>query len=147
MPAVEAPNATLIAGSIFVPTITPTFSLSSVSFSTIAPTKLGVAIPTSAPGGDPTRGDQLFHDGPGCLTCHDTTDNIRIVGPSLMGVASRAASREPGKAADYYLHESIMDPNAFVVPGFPANTMPQSFSKTLSPQQIDDLVAYLETLK
>jgi hypothetical protein len=65
----------------------------------------------------------------------------------LKGVASRAGSREPGKSADYYLHESLMAPNAFVVPNFPANVMPQNFAQTLSAQQIDDLVAYLKTLK
>lgn len=81
------------------------------------------------------------------MACHDTTSGATIVGPSLKGIAERAGSREPGKSADYYLHESIMAPNAYVVSGFPANTMPQNFAQTLSSQQIDDLVAYLKSLK
>ena len=36
-----------------------------------------------------------------------------------------------------------MTPNAFVVPGFPKGTMPQTFGQQLSPQQIDSLVQFL----
>ena len=42
-----------------------------------------------------------------------------------------------------YVHESIVDPNAYVVQGFSAGLMPQNFSQVLKPQQIADLVAFL----
>jgi len=97
--------------------------------------------------GDPVKGQQVFTGPGGCFACHDTSTGNTIVGPSLKGVASRAGGREPGKSADDYLHESILTPNAYVVNGFSAGIMPQSFSKSLSAQQIEDVVAYLETLK
>lgn len=97
--------------------------------------------------GDAARGQRLFGGAGTCFSCHDTKNGIVIVGPSLKGVATRAGSREAGKSADDYLRESILTPNAFVVPGFPAGVMPQNFSQLLSPGQINDLIAYLETLK
>ncbi|MFN8562465.1 MAG: hypothetical protein U0703_12800 [Anaerolineae bacterium] len=42
-----------------------------------------------------------------------------IVGPSLDGVATRADSRVAGMSAGEYFRTSILDPGAFVVPGFP----------------------------
>jgi hypothetical protein len=70
-----------------------------------------------------------------------------MVGPSLKGVASRAGARKPGFTPIDYLRESIMKPNAFVVPGFAAGVMVQNYGTTLTPAQIDDIVAYLLTLR
>ena len=83
----------------------------------------------------------------GCTACHDVANGIVIVGPSLKGVGSRAGSRKPGMAAPDYLRESILKPNAFVVPGFQPGIMLQNFGQILSPQQLNDLIAYLMTLK
>jgi len=46
-------------------------------------------------------------------------------------------------AADY-LHQSIVEPDAFVVDGF-TNIMPATFGETMSDQEISDLIAYLLT--
>jgi mono/diheme cytochrome c family protein len=43
------------------------------------------------------------------------------------------------------ISSSISDPNAKITPGFPANVMPQNFGQTLTPQQLQQLVAYLQT--
>ena len=42
-----------------------------------------------------------------------------------------------------YIYTSIIDPNAFVVPGFPAGVMPQNFKDTIPQNELADLVAYL----
>src|SRR5258708_37091817 len=96
----------------------------------------------------PAAQGQIIFTGIGtCVTCHDTSSGVKIGWPSLKGVASRAASREPGKSADDYLHESIMTPNAYVVQGFSPVIMPQNFAHILSKQQINHVVSYLQTLK
>jgi mono/diheme cytochrome c family protein len=99
---------------------------------------------------DPARGAALFKEGvggqPACLTCHSLTDQ-RIVGPGLGGIAARAGQRVRGKTADQYLRESILDPSAYIVPDYPGGVMPSSAVQVLTPQQVDDLVAYLLTLK
>ncbi len=75
----------------------------------------------------------------GCSTCHSLTPDEVIVGPSLAGIASRS-----DEAA---IRDSILNPDAKLVDGFPAGTMPQVWGDELSGQQLDDLVAYLLTLK
>ena len=62
-----------------------------------------------------------------------------IVGPSLQGIGSRHD--------EAYIRQSILDPNAVVVEGFPADTMPAVWGTELSGEQVDQLVAYLLTLK
>ena len=117
-------------------------------------------VETSATAEGPAARGQSIFNGPGaCSTCHSVAGGVILVGPSLAQVSVRAAERvaDPaytGKAKDAsgYLRESILDPNAFLVPGdrfaTPTHTslMPPTYSAALSPAQVDDLVAYLKTL-
>ena len=48
----------------------------------------------------------------------------------------------PGQSAAM-VEESIVDPNAKIAKGYPANVMPANFGETLSPKEIEDLVEYL----
>lgn len=103
-------------------------------------------------GGDPTAGERLYREtsldtNAGCRICHSLQPEVRIVGPSLAGVASRAATRIPGLSAEAYLRESILAPDAYVVAGYPAGQMLPDLGKTLTPEQIEDLVAFMLTLK
>lgn len=101
---------------------------------------------------DPLAGQKLF-DGDtlgtntGCRVCHSLEPDVKLVGPSLAGLAGRADGRVAGLSAEQYLRQSIVDPNAYVVEGFPANQMPPNFGETLADQQINDLVAFLLTLR
>lgn len=83
----------------------------------------------------------------GCKTCHSLEPGVTIVGPSLAGIASRAGERVPGLTAEEYIRQSILEPNAHVVEGFVAGTMPQDWGDGLTAEQIDQLVAYLMTLE
>ncbi|MBI2965655.1 MAG: cytochrome c oxidase subunit II [Chloroflexi bacterium] len=97
-----------------------------------------------APAGDPVaRGKQLFTSA-GCSGCHATTPD-NIVGPGLGGVETRAATRKPGMSSDDYIRESIVNPAAFLVEGFPP-VMPANFAQTLSADDLNALIAYLKTL-
>ena len=73
----------------------------------------------------------------GCITCHSLDGSVGV-GPSMQGIGSRDEA---------YLRESILDPNASLVDGFPADTMPNVWGDELSDEQINQLVAYLLTLK
>ncbi len=83
----------------------------------------------------------------GCAVCHETSGNRRGVGPSLAGVATRAATTVPGLDAAEYLVESIVDPDAFIVDGYRAGQMLPTYTDRLSASQIDALVQYLLTLE
>jgi cytochrome c2 len=96
--------------------------------------------------GDVNRGMQVFTGIGGCSSCHEISMGHTVIGPTLKGIAVTAATRKAGLTAEEYLHESIVDPNIYVVDSFAPGIMPQVFSSTLSEQQINDLVAYLLTL-
>ncbi|MFM8321304.1 MAG: c-type cytochrome, partial [Chloroflexota bacterium] len=103
-------------------------------------------------GGDPEVGEQLYYDSSlgstvSCRICHSLEPDQRLVGPSFAGVAGRAGQRVPGLSAEAYLRQSILEPDAYVVDGYPQGQMVQNLDEILTEQQIADLVAFLMTLK
>jgi mono/diheme cytochrome c family protein len=108
-------------------------------------------------GGEPSdsaakAGEELFAktvigSQAGCSTCHSLDADVVIVGPSMAGIGSRAGSTVTGQSAEDYLKESILDPDAHLVEGFPAGTMPQVWDDELTSEQVDQLIAYMLTLK
>jgi mono/diheme cytochrome c family protein len=73
-----------------------------------------------------------------CGGCHTlsqagTTGNI---GPNL---DEALPSKSPQEIA-----MDISDPNSAITPGFPADVMPQNYGDTLTPQQLQQLVQYLQ---
>jgi cytochrome c oxidase subunit 2 len=99
---------------------------------------------TSGGGGQAAAGKQLFAAN-GCGGCHTlaAAGSSGKVGPSLDTVVKDAARYAKGRPAAAYVRESIVSPNAFVVPGYPKGTMPATFGKQLTPQQINALVQFL----
>ncbi|MBI5419863.1 MAG: cytochrome c oxidase subunit II [Deltaproteobacteria bacterium] len=83
----------------------------------------------------------------GCLGCH-TVDGSPKVGPSLKGLFGRQGTLEDGRtvtADEEYIKESLYDPGAKIVKGFP-NVMP-TFKGTVSPDDVTAVIAYIKTLK
>ena len=102
---------------------------------------------TSSDAGKQLFAQTIIDDQPGCITCHSLAPDTIIIGSSVAGIASRAGSMVSGLSAEEYLRQSIVDPNAYLVPGFPQDTMPPVWGERLSEKQINELVAYLMTLK
>lgn len=92
-------------------------------------------------------GENTLGTNTGCRLCHSLEPGTVLVGPSFAGVATRAETRVPGLSAEEYLRQSIVDPNAYVVDGFPKGQMFQNFADVLPDDEIDALVAFLLTLK
>lgn len=102
---------------------------------------VGTDINTELPDGDATRGADLYKS-MGCASCH-SLDGSQVVGPSFKGIATRAATRKPGMSAALYLHESIVQPCAYIVSSFTC-VMPQDFgTKKLNKQNLADIIAFL----
>jgi mono/diheme cytochrome c family protein len=120
-------------------------------------TACGGAAPVTPAGGpvtgDAARGQELFHQtvtgsasAPGCVTCHALEPGVTLVGPSLAGVGAHSPHVE-GLSMEAYLHQSIAEPDAFVVEGFAAGVMYRNYGRELSQQQLADLVVFLQSLQ
>ena len=100
----------------------------------------------AAGGGGPGAGKQVFATG-GCGACHTfaPAGAKGNVGPKLDDLSRTAASfaKKRHETLAQYVHESIVNPRAFTVPGFPKTVMPTTFKSQLSDAQIKALVQYL----
>lgn len=129
------------AQSQSVPTIARTI--------TPAATEVVIADPPSITG-DAEAGRALFsafqpRAGTSCITCHRTDTDDRLVGPGLLHVGSRAGERLADSSAAEYIRTSIVDPDAYIVEGYP-NIMPKNWEQVFTEEQINNLVAYLMSL-
>ena len=94
----------------------------------------------SAGGGDP--GLAVFQQN-GCGSCHTfkPAGATGKVGPDLDNLAADATKANRGPLAKY-VEESIVDPGAYIAPGF-SDAMPHIFKDQIQPDQLKQLVQYL----
>ncbi len=112
---------------------------------------LSLSFSDASLGSDPISGRKLYYEtslgtNAGCRICHSLEPGQTLVGPSFAGLAERAADRIPGMSAEEYIRQSILDPDAYVVEGFPSGQMVPNLDDVLSEQQINDLLAFLMTI-
>ncbi len=94
-------------------------------------------------------GEALFWNETGkaaCFRCHSMEGRGGTRGPELTKVASRAGDRVPGLTAEQYLMEKVSAgmTYTFTVPEY--TPMMPPFGQILSPEEINNLVAYLLSL-
>jgi cytochrome c oxidase subunit 2 len=82
-------------------------------------------------------GKQVFAAN-GCGGCHTLADagSNGQIGPNLDDVLK--------DQTDAQIKQDIVDPNAEITPGYGADIMPGTFGQTISPTDLDALVAYLK---
>jgi cytochrome c553 len=108
--------------------------------------------------GDVERGRQLFAapvasprgDQQACVRCHALAPGEKSatgLGTNFSGIGLRAGETVPGQSAELYLRTSIVDPDAHLAGGFQDGLMYREYAKVLSEQQINDLVAFMLTLR
>ena len=114
-------------------TSTSTTSTSTTSTSTTA------APPSSS---SSAAGLAVFNSS-GCSGCHTLTaaKAAGTVGPDLDKLVSYAQQAHQPLPA--FVQKSIVDPDAYVQPGFSKGVMPSTFGNQLSKMQLDALVAFL----
>jgi mono/diheme cytochrome c family protein len=90
-------------------------------------------------------GEELFSGAGGCTACH----GLGTRAPNLLTdhagqgtIGARCGARVPGEDCKAYLHKALVEPTAYVVPGFD----PMVFqARTFSGAQIWSMVAFLES--
>ncbi len=105
-------------------------------------------------------GEHVFRTAiPACNACHSTAPGADMAGPTLAGLATRAeelvGSKDyKGEAKDVtaYIKESIVSPSAHLTPGAMYSAdgvsfMPTGYETSLTEEQLDQLTAYLASLK
>jgi cytochrome c oxidase subunit 2 len=82
----------------------------------------------------------------GCITCHQADNRGR--GPALVGLFGAEVALEGGQtvtADEEYLRESIINPRAKIVAGYP--TIMPTYQGQISEEGLQQIVAYLKSLK
>ncbi len=99
--------------------------------------------------------DQIFQKGT-CVACHTIpgiAGAVGTIGPKLVeGTNAPTRIKDPAykgtaKSTREYITESVINPSAYVVKGFPDNTMPKEFGKKLSAGALNKIVDYLSQLQ
>lgn len=81
-----------------------------------------------------------------CLTCHTVGKTGALRFPDLQGVAVRAKTRVQGMSDVEYFAQSLYEPTAYVVPGFPPAMPPMHQPPfSLTDQEILCVIAALQT--
>jgi cytochrome c oxidase subunit II len=90
----------------------------------------------------PSEGGRAVFEEQGCGSCHALADagSTAKVGPSLDKLREEAA--QAGRPLEEFVRESIVNPDAYVEPGYSKGVMPKTFAD-LPEQQLDSLVQYL----
>lgn len=105
-------------------------------------------------------GENVFRSAvPACNACHSTAPGANMAGPTLAGLSERATTvlasddyRGDAEDVEGYIREAIVDPSAHLVPGAMYSAsgtsfMPTGYEDSLSETDINNLVAYLASLK
>jgi WD40 repeat protein len=109
-----------------------------------------ISVPVTSTPRPPLSEDEIDEINSYCRMCHlfDTPESA--VGPSLLGIGSRAGSTVNGLSAEAYIRQSLTSPSAYVVPGY-EDVMPP-YVKTplyerMGPDSLDMVITYLLQLK
>jgi cytochrome c oxidase subunit II len=80
----------------------------------------------------------------GCTACHTFTPipgATGTIGPNLDHLKTYAA--KAGQPLEAFIRESIVDPDAYIAPGYQPHVMPGNFGTQIKPAELDALVQYL----
>jgi mono/diheme cytochrome c family protein len=89
----------------------------------------------------------------GCAVCHVIPGipgaNGQVGPPLILGTTGTqrlkdATYRGEARTVHEYIVESVLDPQRFVVPGYPEHTMPTWYGSKLSALALEKIATYLE---
>ncbi len=99
-------------------------------------TELGRLDPATIEDGDPDAGERVFQIY--CQSCHSTEEAVIVAGPSLFGAGDRLQLQ--------YIFDSLENPHEMRSAVYELD-MPPELSQQLTPQELGDVVAYVNSLR
>jgi cytochrome c551/c552 len=136
------PSATVVhtitAGS------TAAATTSAFTTTSAATTTSGGTTTSSGGGGNAAAGEAVFNSS-GCASCHTfkPAGATGTVGPDLDKAPASDAKADKNMALAAFVHESIVNPDAYVAKGYSKGVMPTTFGSSLSSSQLNNLVAFI----
>jgi cytochrome c551/c552 len=129
-------------------TVTVTVGAASTTTAAAAPTTTAAAAPTTTAAAAPSVDAKAVFTSAGCGACHTlaAAGTSATVGPDLDSAPAKDA-KSAGMPLAAFVKQSIVDPNAYIAPGFQKGIMPGTFAKTLSAAKIDALVSFITGTK
>jgi cytochrome c oxidase subunit 2 len=115
---------------------TPSATTSTTTTSTSSTTSTTSTAPSSA------ASLSIFNQNQ-CSSCHtlSAAAATATIGPDLDNLVSYA--RQAGQPLAAFVHESIVDPDKYIQPGYQKGLMPTTFGQSLTTAQLDELVTFL----
>ncbi|MDE3040724.1 MAG: hypothetical protein KGJ82_09130 [Nitrospirota bacterium] len=143
----------LIMTALLLGTLLALRSIHSTSVTPVPVSSVAALVPDMVPlvtGDEPIT--EIFSKA-GCAVCH-TVPGIpgadgRVGPPLLLGTTGPARLADPSyrghaQTVHDYVTESVIEPGVFIVPGYPANTMPIWYGTKLSALALEKIASYLE---
>lgn len=143
----------LIMIALLLGTLLALHSTNSISVTPVPASSVAALVPDMVPlvtGDEPIT--EIFTKA-GCAVCH-TVPGIpgadgRVGPPLLLGTTGPARLADPSyrghaQTVHDYVTESVIEPGVFIVPGYPANTMPTWYGTKLSALALEKIASYLE---
>jgi mono/diheme cytochrome c family protein len=125
-------------------TVTVTVSASSAPATTTAAAPTTTSPPKTTTAAATSAAGKAVFVSAGCGACHTfkAAGTSATIGPDL-DTAPEADAKKTNTALAAFVRESIVNPEAYIAPGFPKNVMPKTFGTSLSKAQLDSLVSFV----
>lgn len=97
---------------------------------------------------DPVERGEMFAQQFGCIACH-SLDGTQLVGPTWKGVFGSQEQLDDGTSVLVdrdYLFKSIREPGLQIVAGY-QDLMPANIAEGMTDEQIEDVIAFIESLR
>ena len=98
---------------------------------------------TSTTSTSPSAAGLTVFNANGCSSCHtlSAANATGKIGPDLDNLVSYA--KKANRPLEAFVRESIVDPNAYIQPGYQKNIMPGNFGQSLTKSELDAVVGFL----
>jgi cytochrome c551/c552 len=135
------PSETLVH-TLTLGSTTPATTTSAAT--TSAATTTSASTTTASGGGNAAAGKAVFAAN-GCASCHTfgPAGATGTVGPDLDKAPESDAKADGNMDLTAFIKESIANPDAYIAKGYAKGIMPTTFGKSLTPKQLNDLVAFI----